>query len=89
MGLDEVNKPNFRYSIIPRKHRLSQVWVSAATVRLVGTMLSYYDSGKEKNVPHRFLDLEQLLSYSWSHTLASRTADQTPPGTWQRRVAGV
>ena len=36
------------------------------------------------------LDLEQLLFYSWSHTLASRTADQTPPGTWQRKcMSGV
>ena len=45
---------------------------------------------KGEECTSQFLDLEQLLFYSWSHTLSSRTADQTPPGTWQRkRVAGV
>lgn len=50
-------------------------------------MLSYYDSGKEKNVPHSSWNLEQLLFYSWIH-FGLRTADQTPPGTWRKEACG-
>ena len=47
----EVNT-KFQVFSYPWKHRLSQVWLSAASVKSVVTTLSYDDSGKEKNVPH-------------------------------------